>query len=334
VPVPNGPTDAVSDALSDADALVALAAPPHPPLVPARFSSNTLFGEPGIYPDAPHMIPAFGDDPSEDDARALIGPLGDAARARYDDATLRDRVPAPLPRAGLAALSGTVGEPLLDAFIEWRTDVTALRVGAPAAPGRVVGPAAQGDRSVRLVNARYRAEHPVLLAPSLTHDLLWSGPGAGQNEEVVLHALCAVVHVQLVARHPFVADLGSELARRQNSLAIALLNSRHPGSPDVSLIAPDGPGTIPGGAESMQTPDFWSIPFVRASSKGGDPQETDAPELLGEVLARIAAAGTDSVPSPLRYDDALGAWLSAGGLRGALSPHEQYAAAVALGLLP
>ena len=322
----------VPDDLSAAAAITLLAQPPAPPLVPARFSSNTLFGEPGIYPDGPHMIPAFGDAPDDDGARRLVAQLGDAAVTRFDDAILRDRVPAPLPRAGLAALVGTVGEPLLDAFLDWRTVVTALRVGAPASPGRVVGPAAQGDLSARLVNARYRAEHPVLLAPSLTHDLLWSGPGAGQYEEVVLHALCALVHVQLVARHPFVADLGTELARRQHSLAITLLNSRHPGSPDVSLIAPDGPGTIPGGAESMQTPDFWSIPFA-----SGEPRSADAPALLGDVLALVAPAGASARPAPpppLRYDEALGAWLSQTALRGALSPREQYAVAVALGLLP
>jgi len=314
--------------LTDAEVRARLALSPAPPLVPARFSSNTLFGEPGIYPDGPHMIPAFGDAPDDDVARVLVAQLGAGAVARYDDATLRDRVPAPLPRAGLAALAGTVGEVLLDRFLDWGTGVTALRVGAPASPGRIVGPAAHGDLSVRLVNARYRAEHPVLLAPSLTHDLLWSGPGAGQCEEAVLHALCALVHVQLVARHPFVADLGTELARRQHSLAITLLNSRHPGSADISLVAPDGPGTIPGGAEGMQTPDFWSIPFV-----GGEPQPSDAPALLGDVLAHVAPAGAGPPPVPLRYDDALGAWISDTALRGALSEREQYAAAVALGLL-
>jgi hypothetical protein len=316
--------------LSDAEVLARLARPPAPPLVPARFSSNTLFGEPGIYPDAPHMIPAFGDAPDDDAARALVDQLGADAVARYDDTKLRDRVPSPLPRAGLAALAGTAGEVLLDAFLDWGTGVTALRVGAPASPGRIVGPAARGDLSVRLVNARYRAEHPVLLAPSLTHDLLWSGPGAGQYEEVVLHALCALVHVQLVARHRFVADLGTELARRQHSLAITLLNSRHPGSADISVVAPDGPGTIPGGAEGMQTPDFWSIPFV-----SGEPRAADAPPALGAVLARVAAsdAPVDSAPASLRYDDALGAWISGTALRGALTAREQYSAAVALGLL-
>ncbi|MFN8025140.1 MAG: hypothetical protein U0W40_01935 [Acidimicrobiia bacterium] len=143
----------------------------------------------------------------------------------------------------------------------------------------------------------------------------------------MLHALCALVHVQLVARHPFVAELGTELARRQNSLAITLLNSREPGSGDVSLIAPDGPGTIPGGAESMQTPDFWSIPFVSGARSRRRLR-------CSARCWRSSPAAAPPYPEPVRYDQALGEWLSAGGLRGALSPRAQYDAAVALGLLP
>jgi hypothetical protein len=75
----------------------------------------------------------------------------------------------------------------------------------------------------------------------------------------------------------------------------------------------------------MQTPDFWSIPFV-----SGTPVAADAPALLGEVLARATDA---TPPSPLRYDDDLGAWWSSHGTRGALDRGAQWRAAVALGLL-
>jgi hypothetical protein len=76
----------------------------------------------------------------------------------------------------------------------------------------------------------------------------------------------------------------------------------------------------------MQTPDFWSIPFV-----SGPPQASDAPALLPAVLARLAPGVAP--PSPLRYDDALGAWLSAHAGRSWLTPVEQFRAAVALGML-
>ncbi len=75
----------------------------------------------------------------------------------------------------------------------------------------------------------------------------------------------------------------------------------------------------------MQTPDFWSIPFV-----GGPPMAADATPLLATVLQRITDAPP---PSPLRYDDALGEWWSARGMRGALDLAAQWRVAVALGLL-
>jgi hypothetical protein len=178
-----------------------------------------------------------------------------------------------------------------------------------------------------VVNDRYQAEHPALLVLSLTHDLLWRGPGASQCEESTLHALGAMAYTQLLARCPELASAGTELARRQNSLAITLLNSRRPGSADIALIAPDGPGTIPGGAPSMQTRDFWSIPFV-----GDGPRDGDAPALLAPVLRRVVDAGV-SLPAPLRYDDELGALLSEHLGRAWLPLDDQWRAAAALGLV-
>ena len=64
----------------------------------------------------------------------------------------------------------------------------------------------------------------------------------------------------------------------------------------------------------MQTPDFWSIPFV-----GGPPVAADAPALLGVVLRRVVT-GRNAAVDPLRYDDDLGAWWSSHGVRGALEP--------------
>jgi hypothetical protein len=301
-----------------------LSAPPRPPADPDRFSSNVLFGEPGIYPHGTPMVPAGGDPPDEATAIAALAAIGitDAA-ARMAHAELRRRAPEPGPRAGLVALTVTVGAPALDAFLADDTPVRTLRSGVPASPGRIVGPAGTGPPRDRVVNERYRAEHPALLAGSLVHDLLWSGEGAQQYEEVTLHALCAVVHVQLLARAPFLAATGTELARRQNSLAVTLLNSRRPGSAELSVRAPDGPGTIPGGAPGMQTPDFWSIPFV-----AGPPVAGDAPELLGTVLALVVGGEAP----PLRYDDALGVWWSERGMRGALPLDAQWRASCALGL--
>jgi len=290
-----------------------------------------LFGEPGIYPDGPPMVPAVGPEPDAATARAQLSEtLPDVAAcaralAHFDRPELGARVPAPLLRAAVACLVGTIAEPVLD-LVVGGAPIGPLGVGAPASPGRVVGPAAD-HRPGRVVNERYRAEHPALVAPSLVHDLLWSGPGAGQYEEVVLHALVAMVHVQLVVRCPSLCHRGTELARRQSSLAITLLNSRSPGSASIALIAPDGPGTIPGGAMGMQTPDFWSIPFV-----AGPPRAGPAPAALADVLAGVVD-GDRLGGAAARYDEALGRALSTRLGRGWLSVRDQVVAAIALGLL-
>jgi len=316
----------------DEDPAALLAAAPRPPADPDRFTSNPLFGEPGIYPDGTPMAPAAGPEIDLAAATRALADVGIAdASAWLGEPALVRRAPDPGPRAGLVALGVTVAAPLLDAFLAddgpGATGIELLTLGVPDAPGRVVGPPAGGPASHRVVNERYRAEHPALLAGSLAHALLWSGPGAGQYEEATLHALGALVHVQLLARSPSLASTGTELARRQSSLAITLLNSRHPGRAEISVVAPDGPGTIPGGAPSMQTPDFWSVPFVR-----GTPSAGDAPARLAAVLGRVAPPGA-ALPEPLRYDEALGAWLSATGLRGALDVVDQLRAARALGLV-
>src|SRR2546430_23711 len=99
-----------------------------------------------------------------------------------------------------------------------------------------------------------------------------AGPAALADSRDV-HPLTpgALVHLRLAPLAPALARLGTKLTRRQNTLTFTQLNSRIPGSANISVRAPDGPGTIPGGALSMQTPDFWSIPFV-----GGAPAAADA----------------------------------------------------------
>jgi hypothetical protein len=128
-----------------------------------------------------------------------------------------------------------------------------------------------------------------------------------------------------LARDPALARTGTELSRRQNSLAICLLNSRHPGSAELAVRAPEGPGTIPGGAPNVQTPDFWSIPFVN-----GEPVAAGAPPLWHAVLELATGVAP---PTPLRYDERLGDWWSERGVRHALPLAAQWRAARALGVV-
>jgi hypothetical protein len=314
-----------------------LARPPRPPSDPNLFASNTLFGQPGIYPDGTPMVPAAGDAPTTELARSHLASVlaarevdratTDETLRRFDDANLAGAVPDAGVRAALLLLRGTLAAALVDGFPE-RTDARSLRYGVPASPGRVVGPAATGDPADpadRVVNDRYQAEHPALVAPSLAHDLLWHPGLTGHAAETVLHAIVAMVHVQLVAAMPALAHTGTELARRQSSLAITLLNSRPPGSARVALCAPDGTGTIPGGAPGMQTIDFWSVPFAPVG-------DDDVPVLFERVLDALVPEATPR-PVPLRFDERLGPWLTTAMDDRWLPIRDHVRASVALGLL-
>ena len=332
------PGEAPDTGRGDAESLAlrVLARPPRPPRRPALFTSGSLFGEPGIYPGGPAMAPATGPPPAGPDLALLVGEVLDALGAPADEAHRCLEAPPdpglsgdPSLRLALAVLARTAAAPAAAGF-PGRTTARSLRFGRPASPGRVVGPPdGGGDPGDRVVNERYRAEHPALLVPSLAHDLLWSPETAGHAAETLLHALSAIVHLQLVARVPGLAHLGTELSRRQNSLAITLCNSRRPGEACSTLVAPDGPGTIPGGDPGMQTPDFWSVPFAPVD-------DAPAPALAVDVLAPLVGSvggGADvEAPAPA-FSEAYGRWLGARLGWDWLPPVERLRAVVALGLV-
>jgi hypothetical protein len=292
-------------------ALELLRRPPARPADIARFSSNTLFGQPGIYPEGPPMAPASGEPLDEAEGAELLAEMldeheRDAALGLLDDPDLVARVPDATMRVALLLLTGGPAAPELDAFLAEQTQVLRLGIGELDQPGRVIGAETGDDDGARLVlNERYRAEHPAVVAPSLAHALCHHATMASSAEEATLHGLLAAVHTWLLAGHPAIADLGTELARRQASLTITLLNARPPGETSASIRCPDGPGTIPDGNPDLQCPDLWSIPFSSL-----DPAECDlfVPAPVRDSLARLAA-GT-APPPPERYDESLGRWLT------------------------
>jgi hypothetical protein len=180
-----------------------------------------------------------------------------------------------------------------------------------------------------VLNERYAGEHPALVAPSLAHALCHHGALAANAEEATLHGLLAATHAWMMALDPGLASLGTELARRQSSLTITLLNARRPGSWRASIRCPDGPGTIPGGNPSLQCPDLWSIPFTSLPVAGA---ELEIPAPVRESLARLA--GPHAPQPPSTYDEVLGGWLtSALGDGSWFGPAVRARAGRALGLL-
>ena len=123
---------ALSASLRPADEPGGLRAAPTVPADVSAFSSNTLFGQPGIYPDGPPMTPAAGQPLDDDGARAVLVDLLDAPHAaqaldRFEDRELRR------PRARRA---GPRGAP---AARRWARSTRAGRVPGghdPRAPTR------------------------------------------------------------------------------------------------------------------------------------------------------------------------------------------------------
>ena len=333
----------MTDAGDDAARALLERAPRHP-LHPEYFSSNTLFGQPGIYPGGSAMVPAEGEPLGHDAARALLAELLDAATdgpageqsdpeqllAWFDDEGLGARVPDPHLRCALLLLGTSPAEPVLHAFLGADTPVRSIRFGRPDGEGRIVGrptpadpaetssaetdsadpdPGGTGgsstDQGARVVNERYRAEHPAVIAPSLAHAICHHGVRASNAEEATLHGLLAATHAWWLSRRPELARLGTELSRRQASLTITLLNARAPGSWRASIRCPDGQGTIPGGNPALQCPDLWSIPFTALPTARA---ELTLPDAVRSSLARLA--GPHASDPPLTYDDALGGWLT------------------------
>ena len=309
-----------------------LAAPITEPTDLDRFSSNTLFGQPGIYPSGSEMVPAPGPSRRPGDVRALLVDLTPAdgrAASSFDDHTLTRRVPDPNLRAALCLLAEGPAAPIFDAFVAGDTTTTELTVGTTVAAGRVIGPIAGGSPGLQALNERYRFEHPAVIAPSLAHALCHHVEGAGDAEEASLHGVLAATHTWLLAASPGLADLGTELARRQASLTITLLNARSPGSWRASIRCPDGPGTIPGGNPALQCPDLWSIPFVGRAATG---DAVVVPEPVRATLHNLTDGHSGEVPS--RYDEDLGEWMTTAlGTGACFGPCVRVAAGRALGLL-
>jgi hypothetical protein len=308
------------------------------PSDPGRFT-------PDLYPAGPPLEPA------REASAAIVGEVelrtflevhlgGNRARIestldRFHDPRVIERLPDAGVRAGFLTLTGTLGDLVIEPFLAGELAVTGFCYGAPADPSRVVGPPARPDEasdgqrdiptSWRVVNQRYRFEPFPLLAGSLLHDLLHHEPAVSDDEETIVHALLAAVHLQILARSPQLAG-PTELARRQSSLALSLLCSRHPDQAEVRIIAPDGLGTIPGGARLMQTPDFWSIPFAPDLT---DPQPPTA--ALRLVLDALVGPMPE-VDHPVVVDERVAELLDERVLGRELRPHELVAAAAALGL--
>jgi hypothetical protein len=307
-------------------AVARLAEPLGPPRAPQRFLPDRHSSDVRLAPAAPPrgVVPGTPID-DEEVALAFRGFLDghlagnatriDATMARFASRDARRRLPDAAVRAGFLALTGTLGDPLVEPFLAGELEVDRITFGQPADPGAVVGLVDEpsGDRT-RVVAERYRYEMPALYAPALLTALIGHEPAVSDADEAVVNAFAAVVHLQLLGRSPGLAGT-TELARRQNSRALALFCSRLPGAPAVRLVVgPDGDGS-----------DFWRLGLADGPAASAPPSDG-----LARLLDALLPPG---VKRPAEVDEDLVEVLDERVLPRELSPYDLLLAGQALSVL-
>jgi hypothetical protein len=262
---------------------------------------------PGVYPEGPPMQPLPSATPTEAQVRSqLVSFLGGsadmaAALALFDRADIKAKLPDPTLRAALVALRGTVAEAVIEFFLRSAYGAPPRFGGLPntiVARANLVG---YPQKKIEIVfNRRYQPEHFALLSGSLAHEILHHDEPTNYPEEVVLNALIAITHMQLVARHPDLGTSGTELSRVMNGWALEFMNSRVPGSSRSSLLAPNGKGVAP--ASPKNVPDFWTLvtKAYTGQIRSGTPDAVTAPPAFAAFLRKLLAPGV-ALPKPLTF---------------------------------
>jgi hypothetical protein len=204
---------------------------------------------PEIYPDAPALQSPAAVEPSESEAGSMLDAYlaaewpGDsgrqrAARALFDDAAVKARIPQPALRGAFASLKGTFADGALTYVMTEQTSGGQPKVLATwgitennniaqvnAAPG--------GEQMTIVFDQDLKGENPFLFARLWVHEMIHLHDGtAGTDyavaptaEEAAAVTFDSVFLIRQLARHPELATVGTAVARRNNSNVLLRLNS-------------------------------------------------------------------------------------------------------------
>ena len=314
-------------------AIFLLSLPQHKPCDVNLFTSKFVNGANGLYPEGSPMEPATTPAPSEEQVRAQLDSLlqdnperADALRV-FDDPGVKAKIAPPSIRAALAALHGTAGESAIDLLLS--DTYTARFGGIPVQSLIAMVTGTTGSRTV-LFNRRYELENFALLTGIVAHEILHHDTSNPRVEEAILNATTALIHMQILSRHPELAYTGTELSRQLNDLVLLVVNPRAPGSPGIAIVAPSGKGIAPGSARSQ--PDVLTF-FLKREMVIGDRSATSAPapDAFAPVLRHLPRPGV-AIPAPLMFDERTASLFSRMNDRW-LSPVERLRVSVLLGVI-
>ena len=228
----------------------------------------------------------------------LAAPTEEGARDRatrtFHDRAIRARVPDPALRAALASLTGTFAEPAIDS-------VRGRATGGGGAGRQIAfdddglvgdGEIARVVEDRILIHAGLRGEDPLLLAPTLAHEVLHADTIVGSYEEAAARALDTLLTLELLARVPDLVTGRTRLARHRATTAVARLNSGVGSS--LRIFLDDASGDVLPGSRS-QAKSWWE------TLERGAERATPGSATLGAYLERLGARECDAA----RFDLAL-----------------------------
>lgn len=299
----------------------ALAAPPHPqtqtqaqthapltdedilaarPLVP---TDHSMFST-DVYPDGPPMAPAPGPAPSSSQVSSMLQSYvqeefpGDPTRQNevinfYNSFAAIQKISNSSLRAALATLKGTMGEPAVDFIMNARTLSNQPKVlGVVFStfafdPDNIAHVTYNASLQITIAfNSRYFAENPFLFTQWMAHEALHSDDQVHDYEEHVALSFNTRIGLGQLPKHPWLAQLGTELARINNGGLAALLNSGL--DTHIGFYASNGnQPVLPG---STWTGTNWREFMI--ADYGDDSIETPNSSLVGQYLPACSGYAT------------------------------------------
>lgn len=204
-----------------------------PPFAP----TDTSLFDPGIYSDAPPMVPASDGPTDEATLRQNLSNLlnerfGSGSKQAkqglsvFDAASTKRIVPDSRLRAALAALKGTAGEAGIAGVLDGTYGSVRFGVTQEGAIAQVSPPPPGSDNLEIVFNQRYQYEDFRLLASTMAHEPLHRDFTVSNKEELISNAMDALIYAQFVLESPDLATSGTELARLNNTELMARLNTR------------------------------------------------------------------------------------------------------------
>jgi len=281
---------------------------------PFEPSDRNLFTPP-IYPETPELVPASGPAPTEERVARLLQEYlakdwTDAERpqklalAIFGDPSVKKKIPDPSLRAALLGLGRTVAVDAIPFILFAETPgglplVKEVQFGEQnqftedaVAVSRLESTT---EQLTLIFNPKYRGENPFLFSRVLAHEALHSDSETGDFEEVVARAIDSFVILQQLSRHPELAALGTELARRYNSDAFARVNAGE--GQRLGNVTNNDRALFPGSPLLFTE---WLDQFQNLQNFVPTPGN----ELLGNYLSRLQERETEQC-SPDEFNEAL-----------------------------